>query len=153
MIKLSIRILVISILINANIVAKNNEYYYLDNRECSIAIPLDFHILGGFTKKRIVFYQEKKLETNNITILKGNQKKYIKVLNKRAIKEHDSLVEEKNIGHLVYQKYKINITKNTVKYMHHIFGNNFFWGSEGITQKDINYMIKHCLETYKNEEN
>jgi len=152
MIKLSIRILIICILINANILAKNNEYYYLDNRECSIAIPLGFYILGDFTKNRIAFLQEKDLETNNIVIIKENQRKYVDLLKEVGKKEHNALIEEKKIGHLLYQKFKILITENIFEYRHNIFGNGFFWGSNNVKQKDIDYMIKHCVETYKGSE-
>ena len=152
MIKLSIRILIICILINANILAKNNEYYYLDNRECSIAIPLDFYILGGFTESRIAFLQKKGLEINTITIIKENQRKRVDFLKEAEQKEHNALIEEKKIGHLLYLKFKVPIIENIFEYRHNIFGDNFFWGSNNVKQKDIDYMIKHCVETYKGSE-
>ena len=154
--KLSFKMLVlILIIINTNTYAKSNHSYYdLETKECHIAIPVGYDILDGFTKKRIVFLQKKGIvETSIITIIKGNQKKYIDLLKEKLKKDNNILIKETEIVHLSYQKFKVPITNNITEYQYNIFGKSFFIGCTNVDQKDIDYIIKHCNETYNEEIN
>lgn len=146
--KINIVSLIIVLIINSNLFSKENNYYYLDNKECIIAIPLNFHIQGGFTKNRISFFKIKNNKIKNIVFIKGNQKKYSIQLKEGEKNDHNILVEEKKIGHLLYQKFKVPIANGVFEYRYNIFGNSFFIGGNNIAQKDIDYMIQHCIKTY-----
>ncbi len=76
MMKSSFKMLVLlTLLIGTNIFAKSDHTYYdLETKECRIAIPTNFYILGGFTKKRIVFFHKKESSEKKFIALK---KKYI----------------------------------------------------------------------------
>ena len=123
----------------------DSQYYYLNNKECEIAIPINFYIPSNFSKNQINFLYK----TKTIMVSTSKKNELLAWVKKDTQLNNDILIEDKNISCLSYQKYKIIIGGDTFEYRHVISGKDFYFISNDVKQKNIDYIVNHCLETYK----
>ncbi len=130
----------------------NNDfkYYFVDLPECQIPIPYMLKINATHLEDRGLrfFYIKSDLDFKKILISPKNSDSFKKI--KKLAKKTDlQITEERKISFLTLLKYQTKkfMGKRTNRFF--LFGKSFVFSYGGGTDKEMEYIINHCLETAK----